>query len=535
MSSAFQPNHTVQILYPAFPDDYEYYPYVFGAVHDAANRYEPGPLVEDRSVEASNSDFESTAAASLFVMTPAKATETDRFVESFLESRAGEIYTSAEELKITMGVLTNIAGFTTLRVLTYKQTSQNDHDTATGPIHILIECWHVLKFTGGRELSNGMMFQFPLTDFEALKLPDLWFHTILDAVYRWTVLAVKHFQQRIDIESDEMGTNVIVPETEWLPPRKPAYQLTALLEDARWRDPVVTGVGGQSMECLICGETKQLVDLPCAHAFTICYDCCLSWCQARSPTTVSCPQCRKRLWKDGDGEIERLVIGTSGKAYYSQQVGNNLFNKWESTERICADLDKPLSDRMIYQIDSEVLTKAWVYLTEGALQESAASTPLHMQPVRMPAFSFLDQEMKILFRRIHGQTFGTYFLQDCLKKFANDMFCKAFQSSPAWDLLSSRQKHEVAIKRWIEPIGMPPMLLVFVARMIHRLVQFMVVRKCSCSQEAWHVHGEKPYWRSIGTQAHGEEKQISEAFESVMEATRISDDCLVEYYCSMEE
>jgi hypothetical protein len=122
--------------------------------------------------------------------------------------------------------------------------------------------------------------------------------------------------------------------------------------------------------------------------------------------------------------------------------------------------------------------------------------------------------MKKLFQWLHGKAFTSVFLHQSLILFANDLFCKAYQHSPSWDLLSELQKHEFAIRHEAEHTGLPPVFFEFVKRMMHRLVAFLELRQCSDGCIGFHYHGEKPFYNP-----DTEGKRLAGAFDAVLKAT----------------
>jgi hypothetical protein len=75
-----------------------------------------------------------------------------------------------------------VEGSRTIQGWTYMGTTHDAQNIAIRSMYVLLDCSYNLQIRGGRPWANGCSFRMPLSDPEALDLPDISYTTILDAI-----------------------------------------------------------------------------------------------------------------------------------------------------------------------------------------------------------------------------------------------------------------------------------------------------------------------------------------------------------------
>ena len=235
-------------------------------------------------------------------------------------------------------------------------------------------------------------------------------------------------------------------------------------------------------------STQEVVSFPCQGKHIHHRDSLLRLCQAEYPKRVLCPLCRGRLFNQ-KRDISYLKFRTpSNKAYENDER----FNRWESFERSCADIDAQKADNNTCTItyDKDMFCKVLDFMIAQALEEPASSTPYHLQPARCTDVEIL----KLIPRRESLYPYGFRFevrgLYNRLRDEVYNKFIHRYlKSFPQSGFAETRLQRIGTDRAFAEIEIMRPGFYAFVERTLSRTLQLMCLRSCECVRIGLHAHG----------------------------------------------
>ncbi|KAK4953025.1 hypothetical protein LTR10_008730 [Elasticomyces elasticus] len=483
-SKTFFPHHRVSIRYPFAPQDYPRRDqFTMLPVRNAADRYEPICLTADTQV--AENQIHTSQTASIFSYSGVRAVGPEDLQATLTKLRTpfDESESDVECLVREMALWTAYNGFSYLDIMTYNHV----HPGKNPEIYVHIQRHSLLELGGayGQSIREDSSYEIPLSTFEASPTTAIWHTNALDVLHRTSDRAVHHTNLYLK--------NHHLPDIDvhWREERKPDYALAG-------SRPGPQNIPARCYVCMQSFVTAGIVplQLPCDHRHVLCTDCWSRWAEQNGIENVGCPHCRAKIDADVAGTIK---WGTQDRAYNRNQLGNHRFNDFETFVRQTSDLDVEAGDQNDgeLKVHSELLNEIWKHLTTGALLETAASTPLHLQAVRSPEFQLVSSLAQDLFEHYHGQTWTASDLYQAWAKDIRTALKDDFRHSHAFSaILQSEQLpfvNDGAIDSYIRP-G----VMTFILRTLSRMIQFDLLREChdptpGCAA-VWHMHGVKAYY-----------------------------------------
>ncbi|KAF2766854.1 hypothetical protein EJ03DRAFT_167510 [Teratosphaeria nubilosa] len=313
MISAFESHHPTQIIYPALDildwlglrnRDVQLLPPV-----NAANRYEPLPLIQDRAVTANaNRDSDGECA---FVSITKASCEDDRAEftpPTYSTSAVPSLLTELRKArrypgKTVLKVLTSCSGSTVLVHVVYK-----------------IEMRDISRVSCA--MPEGLC-TFEISELEAARDGDQWLIDLKGLIGRSTDHAVRHVRAQLD---GRRGVDLRDVNIAWKPRRHPPYRAN-IRRSPRFRILSPEDLREDERSCVICGDNyasdnETAVELPYGKHH-MCMTCLIQWSQSKGAQDANCHSCRSRI-SEGT-ELESLQFGTSAtdpKAYNIEDEGN---------------------------------------------------------------------------------------------------------------------------------------------------------------------------------------------------------------------
>ncbi|KAK3646430.1 hypothetical protein LTR56_008528 [Elasticomyces elasticus] len=368
-------------------------------------------------------------------------------------------------------------------------TYNHIHPGKKAEIYVHIQRHSLLKLGGayGQSIREDSSYEIPLSTFEAIPTTAVWHTNALDVLHRRSDRAVHHANLYLK--------NHHLPDIDvhWREERKPDYALAG-------SRPGPQNVPASCYVCMQSFVSAGIVPLQlrCDHRHILCTDCWSRWAEQTGIENVGCPHCRAKIDAGVAGTIK---WGTQGRAYNRKQLGNHRFNDFETFVRQTSDLDVEAGDQVDgeLKVHSELLKEIWKHLAAGALLETAASTPLHLQAVRSPEFQLISSLIRGLFEDYHGQTWTTLALYQALAKDMRTALKEDFRQSHAFGVLLQSEQLPVVNEGAIDSY-LRPGVLTFILRTLSRTIQFDLLREChdpspGCAA-VWHTHGVKAYYNT---------------------------------------
>lgn len=477
--SCFKPRHKINIQYPAVslltPPMQLFLP----PVHDAANRFEPVPLVADTAVTVHTlrNGYYDTA---FFTLAPAMAAD-----GAFEFVKSGGL-----DFDRLMADLIDVAlyhGDTELQVVTYRRPNTNifvDEDFEEPAM--LLQCKTRIQAKSGAPVLVSESYNVNLEEFMSADLVADWYASIMHLLARRSDHAVRHVNYwlgRYDRSSDN-------------PPWKSRRQLDlGLALNGMLMTP--STFDSDEEDCTVCGDALtfegdgRAVNLTCDHMVGL--DCLTSWCQSTGVDKASCPLCRHPVF-DNSEIVQDIKHGLTAGVY----IPDTRYGDWENFERSCADLDYRLAENakeIKLGVDPEQISGAFALMLDGARLEPIASTPYHLQPAFFPEMALIKWSFEKSINAFKGRTLT-------LPAMFKLIMLNAYGRSLAMDYATNNElslflkpverkqiaKNPLALKHHVRP-GLND----FMARIVNRVVMFQHLRRCGCTK-GWHMHGGRQYY-----------------------------------------
>jgi hypothetical protein len=126
----------------------------------------------------------------------------------------------------------------------------------------------------------------------------------------------------------------------------------------------------------------------------LCKQCIFDWVDSKGFPWADCPKCRRKCFDDD--QVHTFAYALNGREYDLAKIGNRRFNRFETFERTCADLDQHQAgnndrDKVLLNDEAgQVIRSAWEIMLNDRLLETTSSTPHHLQMVLTPQFQCLS-------------------------------------------------------------------------------------------------------------------------------------------------
>ncbi|KAK3676584.1 hypothetical protein LTR78_003358 [Recurvomyces mirabilis] len=487
--SIFDPHHIVTIEYPDVElcggwDDGEYVldsdKLALPGIEDSEQRFEPRPLIQDRAVEA-HSELSSLAENPFFSTLPAP-TLTKREVMGLLENvnRFGD----GDGLVRDMALVTKTYGRSTLSCVSLSGERSSGHSESIEVDEVPMMIFH---------LSAVLKHRNPSGEIEV----DMKYEQLRSLMRGTTDRAVRHMELQLQVGGLNKTTSV------WKAPRTPDYA-SELHNITR---PIDTSqMPASDRDCIVCADDlagigMEPLTLHCNEKHIICKSCLLKVLASKFPDDATCPYCRQAIFTERKS-LDRLKFFVIDGAF----LADPQYDAWENFIRSCADLDKVLAghnDEKVH-VDEKLMLRIWEHLIEGMLLESEDSTPLGLQPARMPECAILLQSIGAALHSLDGanvpvRSLYRLLLEDIARHFARIMLGSSVVhtlSPDDQDVLIHQPQESLAL------IGFRPGFVEFFERMVSRMLQFVQLRVCNgcCwggfnAERGWHGHGLRMHYR----------------------------------------
>lgn len=491
-TNSLQPNHKVEMIYPSLDMIRRLHlcsdQFLLLLPESCQDRYEPNDLIEDVPVII-HAERDGPEVVGVYSLTPGVYLKDPAPVQQAIADYSDD-NDDASQLMFDVQLLGRYAGETLMKMITYRTESEE---------WLFIERrtrYHDPR--GKPHFLSRRSYLISLEQLRAMRCSDHWMENIKDLVWRKSDHAVKHVRhQLLDCQDTyRLEVDEVVDCTySWKPRRMPPYLRYELC--VSHGSLHATSLSPDEESCQICGDDfdgsdHALLPLICCGN-KICRQCYLDVCKSGRPEEAKCCYCRA-LWFTNPRHLEMLRFGIRKQEYGRNWSANAAYNDFETFERTCADLDRQRCEDSTFRfkIDAELLTRVWQHIVTGARLEAAASTPLHLQPVRSPEFEELHRAMPAIFTKYDGITttlsIAEYALDnECMRAFALQ-FLRYADGRPA-----AMVKFALELPRSVGPKR--PGLASFMRRTINRVLNFVEHRCCElpgCS--GWHKHGQKLWY-----------------------------------------
>ncbi|KAK4554243.1 hypothetical protein LTR86_008771 [Recurvomyces mirabilis] len=470
--STFDMHHRTNLIFPCL--DLTIYVQetaemlIYG-VHNSAMRYEPLPLIEHAAV-AAHADRTSEEETSYYSLTNAVR---DIQVNALVRPNP-EL--SAAELVEDMALIIKTVGETTMKLLAVA--------TEEG-YKLIIERTTEHKSLAGNFRSTGVHIFNSAGCPTHFDMSEQWMRDLHDLICRRNDRAVRHVVCQL-AKQELMSVS-----GSWKPKRK--AELGSQLPGQTLR-LALDQLPDDQKTCLCCtvdynDTSTRPHHLSCDARHIVCWKCLLKWCTETGPTAASCPHCRSKVFQDS-AIVESLIFGTvnDGKAYFYDKR----FTAYENAERVMADIDRELAEynNNPITVDHAALMDVFQWLQASARLESEDSTPLHLQPVRMPEFPVFAEAVEVALVEHHGETLPI------------SQLYRRIYIIFATHVTRERKRGTMARYGFHAADSLPHSTLPggfeeYVKRTISRMLQFLHLRRCAgpCPFVGKvHDHGLKRYW-----------------------------------------
>lgn len=492
--SVFEPHHEIHVDYPCLelldPESEEL---ALASIENSSERYEPRNLIDDTAVmsHASRDNEAETEFHSLVKARLGTAQELESMRRSIHEYDEDEDNNGINRLG--MDLITQYDGATMLEVVTY-QTANLETGT-TQPSNDGVDMVRIRRTAHFKPdvktaIRDTATYTTSLEDFGRIDCSGRqWMTDINDLLSGHSDRAVQHVAVRSKAQ--------LIPDSPvvWRPERRMKFE-QVIGKISKTLD--VGSLQEDDQSCVSCmsqygdPDCEPLV-LLCSALHMICRRCLLEWCHAHGPDSVTCPHCRYRLIRD-EADIEWLKFGVWEKAY----IYDHRYDQWENFERSCADLDKEHAENNTRDVTVSypLLLRVWTSLVDGALLESARSTPLHLQPARTLEFITLKATLQSSFDTLHGVTLPTNALYALLLHDIYQAFARAFLRAGLQAELTNEALSKLLDAPTASQLGLQDGFHEFVRRTLSRMLQFCHVRVCRCDSQEYHRHGLREYYNA---------------------------------------
>ncbi|KAK0344720.1 hypothetical protein LTR59_012401 [Friedmanniomyces endolithicus] len=504
-SSVFDFHHLVTIHYPSLRD-------LHSSTEDLAlatpinctSRYDPSlPLVADTAV-GHNAGRMNNAETSFYSVTPAVSSPSTRMASDDLAADERLLYDMQRAISGDGGTELFVVTFDVPRPAKFEGHEHADDEYAgsrpgerrgdgelaspeSNNREAMIRINRQTRLPPVKQESGDYLAEigsgeYTMTTiaFDAMESDALWLENMRALVHGRSDRAVRHVALQLERQAREN------PPVAWKATRRPFYSVE-VLEISR---PV---------------DAKTLACKPDTE------DRCCSICREDYGPKVepmalhnSSHLCRQRLYSD-EALRNQIRFSAKGKTY----IYDDRYDEWENHKRSMADLDEHLAEnnRTWITIHRDVALSIWDDIVTHDLLETPSSTPYHLQPARSIHYAFLRSSIESSLNARKGLQYPTstayeILLAEFLGRLSRD-YVRAGET-----LGSTGRQRRVMLQ---EPggvgivngpggfweYGLAPGFMEFAQRTLSRMLQFLNLRVCHCSEdggEMFHQHGLRKYY-----------------------------------------
>ncbi|KAK4554244.1 hypothetical protein LTR86_008772 [Recurvomyces mirabilis] len=518
--SIFDPHHIVTIEYPDVElcggwDDGEY---VFDSdklalpgIENSAQRFEPQPLIQDKAVEA-HSGLSSLAENPFLCVLPAPILTEAEVLDLLKDVKQCDHH---NDLMQNMAIVTKAHGTSTLSCVSVSGERSSDRPQPIEVDEVPMMTFHLSSVLKHRdpsgEIEVDMKYAMTIQNFDAIESDEAWLAQLKWLMRGTTDRAVRHMELQLQVGGLNKTTSV------WKPPRTPDYA-SELHNITHAVHP--SEMPASDRDCIVCaddlaGPGMEPLALRCNQKHIICKSCLLKVLASKYPDDATCPYCRQTIFIE-QKSLDRLKFSITDGAF----LADPQYDAWENFIRSCADLDTSLAehnDEKVH-VDEKLMLRIWEHLVEGMLLESEYSTPLDLQPARMPECAILLQAMRTALHSLDGanipvRSLYRLLLDDIARHFARIMLGSSVVhtlSPDDQDVLVHQPQESLAL------IGFRPGFVEFFERMLSRMLRFVQLRVCGgcCwgglnTERGWHGHGLRMHYRPRSAREEEQEQKSS--------------------------